>query len=60
VLALSNTTSVVPRLQALHDRCLSLFSRRAHWHHYLDCGLEEQHCTDALMQLRDTIAAYQL
>ena len=58
VLALSNNTAVAPRLQALHDRCLSLFARRAHWHHYLDCGLEEQQMTDSLLHIRDTIAAY--
>ena len=58
VLALSNNSAVAPRLQAVHDRCLSLFARRAHWHHYLDCGLEEQHMTDSLSHIRDTVAAY--
>ena len=58
VLALSNNTAVAPRLQALHDRCLSLFARRAHWHHYLDCGLEEQQMNDSLLHLRDTVSAY--
>ena len=58
VLALSNTSAVTPRLQALHDRCVSLFGRRAHWHHYRDCGLEEQHMADELLHIRDTIAAY--
>ena len=59
VLALSNNTAVAPRLQAVHDRCMSLFARRAHWHHYLECGLEEQHMTDSLMHIQDTVAAYQ-
>ena len=58
VLALSNNTAVAPRLQALHDRCLSLFARRAHWHHYMDCGLEEEQMKQALMQIRDTVDAY--
>ena len=58
VLALSNNTAIVPRLQALHDRCFSLFARRAHWHHYLDCGLEEEQLNDSLYQLRDTMSAY--
>lgn len=58
VLGLSNTTSISQRLDSLTDRARVLFGRRAHFHHYTDCGLEEQQMLDALETVRSVSDAY--
>ena len=58
VLSLANSSAIAGRLDGLRRRCLGLFQRRAHWHHYDEFGLEEDDVRQALRHLSDVAAAY--
>ena len=58
VLALSNSSAMAARVQSLISSCEALFRRRAHWHHYAECGLEEADMQQSLHDLRDLCAQY--
>ena len=58
VLCLSNNSAIASRLLALRRRCLHLFQRRAHWHHYEECGLEVENLQQSLQHLQDVADAY--
>ena len=58
VLALSNNSAIATRLLSLHRTCTSLFQRRAHFHHYSDCGMEETNIHQALQRITDVADAY--
>ena len=58
VLSLSNSSAIAGRLDGVRRRCLALFQRRAHWHHYEQFGLEEDDLLDALQRLTHVADTY--
>lgn len=53
MLALSNSTCIADLMDTMHTRCEKLYSRRAHFHHYLE--YMEQADMDHAIHLVDTV-----
>jgi len=60
VLSLANSSAIASRIDFLTHRARSLFTRKAHFHHYTECGLEEQQMIDAIETLQEVSKQYKL
>jgi tubulin epsilon len=58
LLSLSNSTSVAGLMVSMRERVMRLYSRRAHFHHYLEY-MEEERMDTALQRIDAVIADYQ-
>ncbi len=58
LLSLSNTTAVAPLMSHMLDRVSKLYSRRAHFHHYLEY-MEEERMEQAMGRIQNVVKEYQ-